>query len=464
MSADYCLNCRQGGACLRGDGYHDWASKYGLNISVPMQIRGHSDSSQPDLDFLGWRGDGVHPYPATMPYPLAENLVLRYSKPGDRILDPFVGSGTTIRAAAAAGRLSIGIDLNPLATLMARVSVQPLDVQRDIPTYRAATTEVMRRVGRNTVLPADHWEGRLKTWFAPDAQHGLSRVAAALSDLLNEGDLPPHLIDYLLLAFSRAVRLCSLARPGELKLWRRPKPHNVENAEVVFDHEATELLQTLIAFHAQHHIRGEWQPTVITGDSEHALRGVPKAALVLTSPPYGDSWTTVAYGNFSLLSRIWLSAVDPAFAENDPATEDARAIGGSKRERAGRTAPHHGVADLSENLRRVLPEVAKGSQARAKELELFVDDMWFILAEIAGKLRADGRLILVVGPRRVAGIPVDTGMILGDLIAHLGLGHVDRQVRRVTGKRLPSRTSQGGAGIAETINRETIDVFERIRD
>lgn len=424
--------------------------------------RQNSELLEVDLDYLGWRGDGVHPYPATMPYPLAEELLLRYSSSGDRVLDPFVGSGTTIRAAAANGRLSIGIDLNPLATLMARVSVQPLDVQEDISTYHSSATDVLRRLGKDILTPGERWMPRLQTWFAPEAQEGLGRLAAALRRTV-EDSLEPHLTDYLMLAFSRTVRLCSLARPGELKLWRRAGTNRIANPAMVFDQEASDLLQTLVAFQAQHPIRSEWQPVVITGDSEHALHGVPKAELVLTSPPYGDSWTTVAYGNFSLLSRIWLSALDSGFAENDPATEDARSTGGSSRFRDDRALPMNELLELSDHLRQVFDEIRKTSTSRAHELVVFADDMRLILIQVMSKLKVGGHLVMVVGPRRVSGIPVDTGLVFGDVLKHLGLSHIDRHARRVSGKRLPSKTSQGGAGVAETINRETIDVFQRVR-
>src|SRR2546425_9787764 len=91
-----------------------------------------------DLDFVGYRGTSVHPYPATMPYPLAEELVRRWSRPGNWLIDPFAGSGTSVRAAAANGRLGLGIDLNPLATLIARVTSAPFDTQGDISEYDKA--------------------------------------------------------------------------------------------------------------------------------------------------------------------------------------------------------------------------------------------------------------------------------------------------------------------------------------
>ena len=50
---------------------------------------------------------------ATFPPALVENCLLLGSRPGDLILDPFVGSGTTSAVAQGMSRRSVGIELNP---------------------------------------------------------------------------------------------------------------------------------------------------------------------------------------------------------------------------------------------------------------------------------------------------------------------------------------------------------------
>jgi DNA modification methylase len=53
------------------------------------------------------------------PY-IPRNLVLRYSKPGDLVLDQMVGSGTTLVECMLLGRNAIGVDINPNAIMVAR--------------------------------------------------------------------------------------------------------------------------------------------------------------------------------------------------------------------------------------------------------------------------------------------------------------------------------------------------------
>ena len=51
-------------------------------------------------------------HPTAKPLPIAEKLARQFSVPGDTLLDPFAGSGTTLRAAKNEGRRAIGVELD----------------------------------------------------------------------------------------------------------------------------------------------------------------------------------------------------------------------------------------------------------------------------------------------------------------------------------------------------------------
>lgn len=65
-------------------------------------------------------------YPARFSPQFAASAIKCFSKPGDLVLDPYMGGGTTIVEALAAGRRAVGNDLNSLAAFIAKVKTTPL--------------------------------------------------------------------------------------------------------------------------------------------------------------------------------------------------------------------------------------------------------------------------------------------------------------------------------------------------
>lgn len=54
-----------------------------------------------------------HEHPATFPRRLAADHIRSWTNPGDLVLDPMAGSGTTLRAAVDLGRRAVGVEVNP---------------------------------------------------------------------------------------------------------------------------------------------------------------------------------------------------------------------------------------------------------------------------------------------------------------------------------------------------------------
>lgn len=78
------------------------------------------------------RTHGLYRYPARFSPALVEAAVRSLSEPDDVILDPFVGGGTTAVESLALGRRFVGLDINPISTLLTRAKTTPLyarDVQ-----------------------------------------------------------------------------------------------------------------------------------------------------------------------------------------------------------------------------------------------------------------------------------------------------------------------------------------------
>lgn len=58
------------------------------------------------------------------PFELAYRLISMYSVKGDMVLDPFLGTGTTMQAAVTAGRNSVGYEVDPLLEVLIQTGVE----------------------------------------------------------------------------------------------------------------------------------------------------------------------------------------------------------------------------------------------------------------------------------------------------------------------------------------------------
>ena len=67
------------------------------------------------------------PYYAMFPLEFAFEVVEKYSKQGDYIIDPFAGRCSSIYAGGVLGRNSLGIEINPVGWLYGSVKLQPAD-------------------------------------------------------------------------------------------------------------------------------------------------------------------------------------------------------------------------------------------------------------------------------------------------------------------------------------------------
>ncbi len=178
----------------------------------------------------------LHPYLGKFIPQLVEWFLSRYFKAGDVILDPFMGSGTTLVQSNEQDMHSIGIDISPFNCLIARVKTEKYDVGK----ARSEILEVEKRVTnfsrhltepQNAPLPlfpedkmeelkagllAECDSDYLKTWFAP----------RTLLEMLYYRRLIPHYSyqDLLRVVLSRAVRSSRLVPHYDLATPKSPLP------------------------------------------------------------------------------------------------------------------------------------------------------------------------------------------------------------------------------------------------
>lgn len=233
---------------------------------------------------------GFHSYPARMHPLAARRLIEAFSAPGDRVLDPFCGSGTVLVEARLAGRAAVGVDANPLAVRLSRLKVRGSSAEERARLLEAATTVAASADARRKArLGATHRYGPADVaLFQPHVLLELDGIRAgidALPDGPTRGDLE-LVLSAILTKLSR--KGSDTSEQGVEKRIAAGYPARL------FVRKTEELCRNLGEVAAQ---LGEGPPArVLEGDARR-LEGVNHGSvqLALTSPPYPGNYDYLAH-------------------------------------------------------------------------------------------------------------------------------------------------------------------------
>lgn len=242
-------------------------------------------------------------YMGMFPAPLPRYFIEQFTEPGDLVVDPFSGRGTTALEACLAGRVGVGSDLNPLAALLSAAKVDPPShadtlarvaelergYTRGAVTDKAPPEIAMLFDGRRTLPQLLYLRERL------DARERTDRfLLAALAGILH-GNHPRDPRNSRCLSVSMPNTFSM--SPGYLRRYIR------QNRLRKYPYDVFEKLRSRLAHlfsQGVAPVRGRAMQADALTLSRHVAPG--SAKLVLTSPPYLN---VVRYGKFNWI-RLWL--------------------------------------------------------------------------------------------------------------------------------------------------------------
>jgi site-specific DNA-methyltransferase (cytosine-N4-specific) len=389
-----------------------------------------------------------HDYPARMIPQVAGRLLDRYGRRARLLFDPYCGTGTSLVEGMRRGISVLGTDLNPLARLIssAKITQAPL---------KELDQAIAQLDSLAEIPPADFAEPsslrQLEFWFQPAVSARLAQLRDFIDTLT-----PQSVRQFFQVAFSETVRDCSNTRNEEFKLYRydaerlgkfKPDVRATLKAKLLRNRKGLADFRTLLERRNTAFFAAVADFNTVAEIPEKWL--VPGTVdIVVTSPPYGDSRTTVAYGQYSRLSAAWLGL-------DEPQRVDGRLMGGTTK-RSPAVFP-------SATLNAALAQVQEVSAARALEVSAFYHDLLLSITNVARVVRPGGYACYVVGNRRVKGVVMPTDVAVADFFAAQGFRHVDTFHRQIPNKRMPLKNSPGNiAGeTAATMSREYVVVMQK---
>jgi len=405
-------------------------------------------SRRKDLDFLNQSAavgrNSIHMYPAMFHYLLVRKLIEGYSEKGNLILDPFCGSGVSLLEALRLERNCVGVDINPLAILISRVRCSSL-VNNDVQIIRRLLSELDDKwIDLETDIPNVK---NIDYWYSENAVIGLGKIRSWISDHI-KSELSSVVKRLIVLAFSDTSRYASFVRKNEFKRYRM-----AQSRISLFKPDIKKVYQLILSDYVSM-LAAESIPEsnicrLIYEDLREGLSIEDESVdLVVTSPPYGDSRTTVAYDEFSSFSLEWANGlIRSVLTLNDGVVIQ------NKNELAARLLGSGLTCEplKSKTLGEIVKKIDETNTKRARDVERFYSDLSIVIKSVSAKLRAGGHACFVVGNRTVAGVPIPMDLIVKEMFEETGMRLREILVRKIGNKRMPSRNSPSNVA-GKTVN------------
>ncbi len=394
-----------------------------------------------------------HDYPARMIPQIAAKLLDTFGQGAQLLFDPYCGTGTSIVEALIRNINAAGTDLNPLARLIAQAKTNLINKRALDTELRSFYNHLTSPGSRNYKNAPSQIPGitRLDFWFKPQVTAKLAYVDRYIKRIKNQ-----KVKLFFQVAFSETVRESSNTRNEEFKLYRyEPKRleqfnpdvfaimcHKLERNRKGFEHFQTLMNQFATKPQAKIHRFNTVQQMPSTSFKPSSID------IVITSPPYGDSHTTVAYGQYSRLSSAWLGL-------EEPHKIDSALMGG----KIYKEIPSF----LSLALNDALTNIAQQSRKRSLEVASFYVDLQRSITNIAPFIRSGGHACYVIGNRKVKGIILPTHDAIKCFFEEHGFEHIHTYSRSIPNKRMPLKNSPTNVmGVLDaTMTREYIVVMQR---
>ena len=379
----------------------------------------------------------MHKYPAKiLPYiPIFFLSSETYAGQDEYVMDNFAGTGTVLVESLVhpyLKRNAIGVEINPLARLIAKVKTTPLRMDK----LRGETKSLISR--------AESFSGDAEIpkfpnrdlWFSKRIQAELAKIRRCIEDV-EDSDFR----DFFLVCFSNIIREVSFADPKiappvilkpehfsknperqhemaallRRKKWARPLSYFVR--AVARNMKRVETLNSVDELRSK-----KVEAEIIWDDARELKRGrliangkIDKSnaeplrngciGLVITSPPYINAQKYIRTTKFEL---FWLGLVTE---EELPALD--RMFVGTERVFSN----EYGELCLTgvQSADSVIQRIYERNKERAGIVSRYFNDMRQVIGETHRVLKKGGRFVLVVGDNTICGLTVESHRILADI-------------------------------------------------
>jgi len=380
---------------------------------------------------------GYHRYPAKFIPQIVSRLTEKYTQEGDLIIDPFGGCGTTLVESKVMGRPSIAVDINPVAVLITKAKITPIDPFKIDKEFTALKNRLDTYSETLKIKAPEH--ERIDYWFKPEEKRRLAFIFAEISKIKDQ-----DVQDFFFCAFSNILKNCSIWLQKSNKPTRDPNKKPTEPIKVFFRQVKLMLRGNARFYEILEKNKFLKVPCkVFCADARKIPTKDNDVSLIITSPPYVTSYE---YADLHQLTALWLE-----YTKN-LSDFRKRFIGTSYHSKKDLVLN----SDIAEGIRNALLQKSKKT---ADEVSTYFSEMNQVFTEMKRILKKEGKTCIVIGNTSLQGVEILNAEVFAEQLQNLGLKIIDIIKREIPSKNLPSQRDKKTGKFAKLTNKNQMSVY-----
>ncbi|MDR2684103.1 MAG: site-specific DNA-methyltransferase [Prevotellaceae bacterium] len=359
---------------------------------------------------------GFHKYPAKFIPQIPQWAINKYLKneTDKLVLDPFCGSGTTLVESALSGNFSIGVDIDPLSTLISKVKTTKIDIEK-LDLIVAWLKKNIENPPAELFVPDCQ---TLEHWFTKDAINKLSIIRTLINQIVdsfkNEKEVK-DIQDLLFICFSSIIRRVSNADNESQKTYvSHTKTKQPEEVFMIFFSQLDYFVERITEFSLRPNLKSV---EIIVSSSAGSLANLlkcKKVDLAITSPPYIK---TIDYIYNQMAELFWIGdlfQMQTQYLQNEKKTQY---IGNKQilKKEFTTYSPYISKTNidlLDTKLQQVFETDEKNGHKHSYVAYKYFVEMEKHFAEISKCLKKKAHYVMIVGDSKVSDIYFDTADFL----------------------------------------------------
>lgn len=380
---------------------------------------------------------GYHRYPAKFLPNLVKKIIEDYTLPTDLVADFFAGCGTTLVEAKVHGRKSIGVDINPVAELITKAKINPIEPIK----LEKRFDEFIRKFDEFNPksFSKNEIHDRIDYWFLPEQKY---KIAFLYETILSIRD--KKVKKFFLVSLSHILKNCSKWLQSSTKPQIDPGKIPTDPFIAFKAHTKTMIKRNKEFF------KQLSKDKYLKIACEIRLEDARKTSIrsnsvgaIITSPPYVTSYE---YADIHQLTAYWYEYITD--------------LSGFRKNFIGTFySLNQNTESDTAIAQKVINDLLEKDKRTAKEVANYFNDMKAVAKEMHRVLKKGGHACLVIGNTTFKNVKIKSAEIFAEMLSKLGFEMVDIIKRSIPYKLIPTIRDKKSGKFSKLKNKDSKLVY-----